>query len=91
MKGKANLRQLTDVESDQLENIKFAVLCSHDPYSEITPESVEKACANLKDITIEKAIRSTLLSEMEVKYKTKPTMDDKRIAIFGAYSLTKIE
>lgn len=68
--SKSNLRQLTSQEIESFEKIKFAVLCSFKPFSDITKEEVQKYVTNTNSknnknykITA-KAIQKTLNREL---------------------------
>jgi hypothetical protein len=84
---KAYARDLTNVEVDDLENIKLAVLGAHDPFSDITEDSIKSACANLMDSSQLKVVRDAILQRFNEKFKRKPTIEDRRIAAAAAFSL----
>lgn len=84
---KSYARDLTNVEVDDLENIKLAVLGSHDPFSDITEDSIKSACANLMDSSQLKVVRDAILQRFNEKFKRKPTIEDRRIAAAAAFSL----
>lgn len=84
---KAYARDLTNSEVDELENIKLAVLGGHEPFSEITEDSIKSACANLIDSSALKTTRDALLERFNEKFKRKPTIEDRRIAAAAAFSL----
>lgn len=89
LKEKAYARDLTNVEVDNLENIKLGVLGAHSPFSELTEESIIHACSNLIDTSELKTIRDTLLERFTEKFNRKPTIEDRRIAASAAYSIVK--
>jgi hypothetical protein len=88
-KEKAYARDLTNSEVDDLENIKLGILGAHNSFSEITEDSVIKACADLMDTSELKVVRDTLLERFNEKFKRKPTIEDRRIAAAAAYSIIK--
>lgn len=91
VKGKAYVRELTNKDVGELEDIKFGVLCAHAPFSEITEESVFRACEDMGDYSIERAAHSAIITQFSNKFGRKPTMDDRRISYAAAYSLIKNE
>lgn len=88
-KSKAYARELTNIEVDDLENIKLGILGAHEPFAEITEESIQNACANLIDTSELKTVRDALLERFYEKFNRKPTIEDRRIAAAAAYSLLK--
>lgn len=88
-KSKTSARQLLNTESDELEDIKLGVLATAAPYTEITEEFVQDACANMKQFDKYKELRSTLLVALEEKTNKKITIEDNRIAACGAYAMIK--
>lgn len=84
---KSYARDLTNVEVDDLENIKLAVLGAHSPFSDITEDSIKSACANLIDSSELKVVRDAILQRFNEKFKRKPTIEDRRIAAAAAFSL----
>lgn len=85
--NKQNCRQLNNVESEQLENIKFKILCSHNAYDAILPENVYnilQASSNIdsKYINIYKDFCSAFVK----KNQRKPTMEEKRQIQSSSYS-----
>jgi len=45
--GKKNMRQLTNEETDEFETLKFSVLCSFEPYTEVTAELISESINSL--------------------------------------------
>lgn len=86
-KGREYARELTHAEASELENIKLGVLGAHIPFSDISEDSIEKACNSYIDTSELKVIRDTLLERFVEKFKRKPTIEDKRVAACAAYAL----
>jgi hypothetical protein len=91
MMEKAYARDLTHSEIDELENIKLSVLGYHQAFSEITEESIMKACSSLGDYSELKVVRDTILERFVEKFNRKPTIEDRRIAAAAAFSVLKSE
>jgi hypothetical protein len=86
-KGREYARELTHAEADELENIKLGVLGSHAPFSEVSEETIDKACSEYIDTSELKVVRDTLLERFVEKFNRKPTIEDRRVAACAAYSL----
>ena len=89
-KGKANLRQLTDDEINEFEDIKLSILLAFTPFCTVNKESVIEAISNIKPAIIEREIRDSLLKELAIKMDRNPTIEDKRISACAAYTISKI-
>lgn len=87
--GKKNRRQLTEQESNEFEDVVLCLLCSLDPFTEVTDKAIAAAVNNVKDISLEITIRQSLLSELSKKMKRSPTMEDRRIAASASYAMSK--
>lgn len=88
-KNKAYIRELTDSDVNDLENIKFAILCAHEPFDTIDTNTIQAACASLPNVDIEKAAYEQIVGNFKEKFKRDPSAEDKRIAYAAAYSLVK--
>lgn len=88
--GKNNFRQLTQEEAEDFENIKLSILCSINPFSDISKDVIQASAESIKDITLEKEIRNNLINELSLKMNRIPTMDDKRTAASAAYCISKL-
>ena len=88
---KAYARDLTNAEVDELENIKLGILGSHAAFSEVTEESIVKACAGLEDYSELIVIRDAIVERFVENFNRKPTIEDRRIAAAAAYSVLKSE
>lgn len=88
MKGKSNLRQLTDEEVSQYEELKFGLLCAHDTGSEITEETVKSRIQQPLSVSllIKNLIKEGVDKYIE-KYKEKPTLDQIRSMSATAYAM----
>lgn len=77
--GKKNLRQLTDAESNDFEEFKFAVLANIEPLSKVSEESLMELVAQKLEIRpeIRKVYADTVIQFMS-KVTTEPTVDDIR-------------
>ncbi len=89
-KGKSNLRQLTDEEINEFEDIKLSILLAFDPFSSVDNNSVIQAISSIKPSIIEREIRDSLLKELAAKMNRIPTIEDKRISACAAYTISKI-
>jgi hypothetical protein len=88
--GKKNVRQLTDLEYKELEEIKFNTLCLLEPFSEINQNSVA-AC-----LAVENSVSTDIMSEFNklmadfVAANGKdPNTEEKRFMQVIAYSAVK--
>lgn len=90
-KEKAYARDLTNAEITEIEDFKLSVLASHKPFSDISQESILKSCSELKDTSVFKITRDTILERFEEKFKRKPTIEDKRIAAAASYAIVNSE
>lgn len=88
--SKANMRQLTDVEANRFEDLKLSILMGIEPMTKITNRVVALSADNPKSIGAEIVLRDSLLEEFSKEIGRIITMDDKRIAAAGAYSLSKL-
>ena len=88
--GKKNRRQLTETEADDFEDIVLSVLCSINPFTEITHDIIKSNAELIRNITLEKQIRDSLLSELSHKMNRTPTAEDKRIAASASYAMSKM-
>jgi hypothetical protein len=89
-KSKANFRQLTDEESLEFESLKLALLVGVSPLTEITAELIEEIADDLPNCSVEATLRDVLIEELAQKVGRPLTMEDRRIASAGAYTLTKL-
>lgn len=89
IKEKAYARDLTNLEVEELENIKLGVLGSYEPFSDINEASILKTCANLNDYSELVVIRDSILVKFVDKFGRKPTIEDRRIAAAAAFAIIK--
>ncbi len=84
--GKKSLRNLTKSEMEELEYIKFCVLCSSAPYSDVTTENIHDELVNV-DINYELVqLRSDLVESFKSAHNRVPTIDEMRNIQSSAYS-----
>lgn len=91
MLGKTYARDLTNEEIDNLESIKFGVLCKFAPFTKLDSGIIAQACEDIGDYSLAKAFREEICKGFVEKFKRKLSIEDKRIASCAAYSLLKIE
>lgn len=88
MKKKANLRQLTDEEVAQYEDLKFSILCAHEIGSEVTSKSVRE---NLRKtgthFSSAKEFAKKAIERLQDDNKEKPTIDQIRHIRMMAYAM----
>jgi hypothetical protein len=76
--GKANMRQLTAIQSEEVETIKFGVLCNIEPFSEITQETVFAALQKNGVTNDIKKQYSGYLAEFTIHTSAVPSIEDER-------------
>lgn len=87
VKGKSNMRQLTDEESNAYENLKYSVLCNHEVGSAISSESIKNVLKNPQTPDLLTQICNTTIKEFIDKNKTKPSLDQVRQIRELAYAM----
>lgn len=88
MKNKANLRQLTDEEVSQYEDLKFSILCAHEVGSEITKKSVLENLNKTGTLFFPaKKFAEKAIAKLEQDSKEKPTIDQIRHIRMMAYAM----
>jgi hypothetical protein len=86
--GKDTVRKLTDEETKNLEDFKFALLCNLDPYTDFTEESLCEMVKNPLPIpTIVSELLSATLGKFAEKFNRTPTVDEIRLFQAEVYSL----
>jgi hypothetical protein len=86
--GKDTLRKLTDEESKNLEQFKFAILCNLEPYTEFTQDVLMDKIDNplhISPIVIE--LFTATLAKFTEKFNRTPTIDETRLFQAEVYSL----
>jgi hypothetical protein len=90
--GKKNLRELTKAELNELEEIKFKVLCNVKPYDNIDEEKIAFILENNPKLnSIQKRIEHQLKAEFIEVNNRNPAIDDLRQIHNLAYSLVFFE
>ena len=87
---KKNVRSLTKSQMDDLEYIKFCLLCGIKPYMEIDTETVQmllEQSSSLNHTELLKA-RKTIVSEFSDKNSRQPTVDEMRNIQSSAYAMS---
>jgi hypothetical protein len=88
--GKDKLVKLTEEESKDLEDFKFAVLCNLQPYSEFTEDTLTKMVeASLPVHPIITQMLQATLGKFTEKFNRSPTLDETRLFQAEVYSLWK--
>lgn len=77
--NKTNMRKLTNEESTQLEQLKFAVLCALNPFEDISVDRLQKILASSPTLP---SVAHNLYQEMKIQFVqsvgNQPTTDDLR-------------
>ena len=85
--NKKNLRELTKAELNDLEEIKFKVLCNLNPYDAINEDNIANILENNPQISkSQNAIKSQLKAEFVEKQSRSPSIDELRQIYNLAYS-----
>lgn len=88
--NKENLRQLSNEEAKDLENLKFAVLCSLTPNTEIDESVIEAALETELSIPISvEALCQTTVAAYKQKYNKDMTLDEIRQTKAMSYAMLK--
>jgi len=88
--GKKNVRQLTDIEYKELEEIRFNTLCLLEPFTEITQNSIAACLAVENSINIDiRATFNDLLNNFVEANGKEPNTEEKRFMQVIAYSTVK--
>lgn len=73
--GKTNLRQLTSEETEALEEVKFAILCTLSPFDDVNPQVVAKASFSNEENYF---VYKSFVSEVAKELGRKLTLDELR-------------
>ena len=85
--NKKNLRELTKAELNDLEEIKFKVLCNLNPYDVINEDNIANILENNPQVSkSQNAIKSQLKAEFVEKQSRSPSIDELRQIYNLAYS-----
>ena len=88
--GKKNLRSLSAQQTEQLETLKFSLLCSIDPYTKINPEEIASCIDKPAQISKEfYSLYSSLVSDFASKTGNNPSIDELRDMQVLVYSTLK--
>tara|TARA_R110000765_G_scaffold106595_1_gene197160 strand:- start:3206 stop:5347 length:2142 start_codon:yes stop_codon:yes gene_type:complete len=88
--GKKNLRSLSAQQTEQLETLKFSLLCSIDPYVKISPEEIMSCINEPSKISKEfYSLYSSLISDFASKMGNNPSIDELRDIQVLVYSTLK--
>ena len=85
--GKKNLRELSKAQLQDLEELKFTVLCKIDPYSDIDEEVIKASLP--EDLKVEKEfldIKDEMYSDFVEKNQRTPSIDEMRQIYNLSYS-----
>jgi hypothetical protein len=85
--GKKTLRELSKAQLEDLEELKFTVLCKIDPYSEINEEIIKASLPD--DLMVEKEfleIKDEMYSDFVKQNQKPPTIDEMRHIYNLSYS-----
>ena len=90
--GKKTLRSLTKSEMDQLEHLKMRILCSTEPFVEVTPEIVNNLLKNpVKPTANFRNLIANLKKDFFNRNNRKPNVDEMRKITVSCYALSKTE
>jgi hypothetical protein len=90
MVGKANMRSLSEEEFGDAENLKFAVLCDFDIYSEINEENLVATLNRELHIPDKvQALCNKTIAKFTEKNERQPTVDETRNVKSWVYALWK--
>ncbi len=87
---KKNLRQLSDDESKELDDLKFAVLCNLNLYSTVDENVIGELITREKPLGIPKSIITlcnATIREFEAKFNKQPNIDELRHIQASVYAL----
>ncbi len=88
--NKKNVRSLTDIETKNLEDLRFAILCNLEPDSKFDEDKcVSMIDAQLPVDPIVYELLSTTLAKFQEKFNRVPTIDETRLFQSEVYSLWK--
>jgi|TARA_R110000765_G_scaffold112088_2_gene204094 hypothetical protein len=89
---KKTLRSLTKGEMDQLEQLKMRILCSTDPFMEVTAEIVNSLLKNpIRPTANFKNLMANLKKDFFNRNSRKPNVDEMRKITVSCYALSKTE
>jgi len=90
--GKASGRALSDEQAKQVEEIKFAVLCNVEPYSDVTPDIVNEILHTGAKVPEEyRRLYDALYTQVAVNNKKEPTVDEVRTIQASVYALMNFD
>lgn len=84
--SKKNMRQLSDEESRQIEDLKYAILCNLEPFSQIDEETIEKLTSS--ELFIPKYV-TDLIKRTKEKYSRDVSIDEYREIQAMVYTFCK--
>lgn len=84
---KKNLRSLSKEEFDEVENIKFNVLCYFNPFEDITVEKVHEALLYSKSNETIKGMVKAFVAQFVSNYNRRPKIEELRQIYSSSYAL----
>jgi len=89
---KKNVRSLTKSQMDELEYIKFCLLCDMQPYMEIDIETVQNLLEQSSSSNFSELLnaRKTIVDEFAAKNSRQPTVDEMRNIQSSAYAMRSL-
>jgi hypothetical protein len=89
--NKKNLRALSNVESKQLEDVKFSVLCNLNPYTEVNANNVASVLKLGKPLSQQYKVAYSTMYNQALITKKELTLDDIRLLQASAYAALNFE
>lgn len=86
VKGKSNMRQLTDDESNAYESLKYSILCGQEVGSEITQESINESLVNPETPALLTELCNATIDKFVEQNSVNPTLDQLRQIRETAYA-----
>tara|TARA_R110002020_G_scaffold133090_4_gene297019 strand:+ start:120 stop:2366 length:2247 start_codon:yes stop_codon:yes gene_type:complete len=89
---KKNVRSLTKSQMDELEYIKFCLLCDMQPYMEIDIDTVQNLLEQSSSSNFSELLnaRKTIVDEFAAKNSRQPTVDEMRNIQSSAYAMRSL-
>lgn len=87
---KQNIRQLSDEKSEQLDNLKYALLCNSKLYSKIEEASLANLISSEKTLSVAAPINELFqqsISQFTRKFNKEPSLDEVRQMQAAVYAL----
>jgi hypothetical protein len=76
---KSNLRQLTDVQANDFEQLKFQVLCRFKPYEKVNSESLAEILSTLNATNVDMSYQlNQLIDDFSVNFNRTPNLSEIR-------------